>query len=482
MQSGSADEALFREVNRNVALLKEFQAWLNGRGIRATFTTPEDLRRCVAEALHDWRRRHPDREPAQPPTPRPADPSGYLRDLLDKTAHIDIRGLSVGTGQAHRFPIEQLFISLTTTPVPGQPATTSTGRRGQHRDREAEIGLEERHASVPLHEAMQNDRLIVVGDPGSGKTTFVRRVAHALCETELGHVPQAARERLGIRDRTFPVLVRLSDLAQHLAKLEHAVPPPGTPDAPAWLPHYLGAASDDNGWSLGPDFFRQQLEAGLCTVLLDGLDEAPQRMVRERISRLIQNAARSYGRCRFVVTSRPAAYTGETVLPGFAHANISPLEDETVTRFLTGWCAALCGEGSDAAREHLSELLEAVRGEEPIDETRANYTTKPGHPTPVGIYPLGNTPDGICDMAGNVWEWCADGFAEYTGTPQSNPHAASEASRRVFRGGSWAGGAGSSRSACRSASEPEYRHDSLGFRVAAVPLSPVPRVDPWSGG
>ena len=51
MQNGSADEALFREVNRNVALLKEFKAWLNGRGIRATFTTPEDLRRCVAEAL-----------------------------------------------------------------------------------------------------------------------------------------------------------------------------------------------------------------------------------------------------------------------------------------------------------------------------------------------------------------------------------------------------------------------------------------------
>ena len=102
-----------------MALLKDFKAWINGRGIRATFTTPEDLRRCVAEALNDWRNRHSTDGLSIPP---PADPSRYLLDLLDKTAYIDIRGLSVGTGQAHRFPIEQLFISLTTTAVAGQPA------------------------------------------------------------------------------------------------------------------------------------------------------------------------------------------------------------------------------------------------------------------------------------------------------------------------------------------------------------------------
>lgn len=363
MQNGSANEVLFREVNRNVALLKEFKAWLNARGIRAAFTTPEDLRRCVAEALYDWRQRHLDIGSA---VPLPADPSRYLLDLLDKTAYIDIRGLSVGTGQAHRFPIEQLFMSLTTAVGP-----KAEGRRGKLRDHDAKTDMEQ-HGSVLLQQAMQNDRLIIVGDPGSGKTTFVRRVAHALCETELGGVPQAARDRLGILDRTFPVLVRLSELAQHLANENHSVPPPGASDAATWLPHYLGVTSLDNGCSIGIDFFRQQLEAGVCTILLDGMDEAPDRMMRQRISRLIQNAERAYRGCRFVVTSRPATYIGEAVLPGFVQATISPLPDEMVVKFLTEWCAALYGERGDASRAHLTELLEAVRARPEIHRMARN--------------------------------------------------------------------------------------------------------------
>ncbi len=44
---------------------------------------------------------------------RAATPRPISATCWSKTSHIDIRGLSVGTGKAHRFPIEELFISLT---------------------------------------------------------------------------------------------------------------------------------------------------------------------------------------------------------------------------------------------------------------------------------------------------------------------------------------------------------------------------------
>ena len=59
---------------------------------------------------------------------------------------------------------------------------------------------------------------------------------------------------------------------------------------------------------------------------------------------------------------------------------------------------------------------------------------------PVCAKPAGNTPQGLCDMAGNVWQWMEDSFhADYEGAPADGSAwlQGGARGRRVARGGSW---------------------------------------------
>ena len=90
--------------------------------------------------------------------------------------------------------------------------------------------------------------------------------------------------------------------------------------------------------------------------------------------------------------------------------------------------------------------------EEPTDK-RANYDSKVGHTTPVGAYPAGATPEGLMDMAGNVWEWCANEWTK--GSPA-----------RVLRGGAWLALPRYVACANRNDIQPDDRGSGIGFRCA----------------
>lgn len=100
-------------------------------------------------------------------------------------------------------------------------------------------------------------------------------------------------------------------------------------------------------------------------------------------------------------------------------------------------------------------------GKNTVDESeilrRANTTeSRIAHTTPVYMYPLGRTARGICDMAGNVWEWQAN-FRD------------KEHEGLAMRGGSWFDDLGGACVAVGRNRAPDHYWLFAGFRVIAIP-------------
>lgn len=128
-------------------------------------------------------------------------------------------------------------------------------------------------------------------------------------------------------------------------------------------------------------------------------------------------------------------------------------------------------------------------GDQPPDETRLNgcgaecaawatehgmtletmYPGDDGFPAtaPVGSFVKGASDRGVLDLAGNVWEWTADWYAEYTPEDQVDPTGAKEGTQRVARGGAFNGSMVAwAKPSWRWKSDPGTYNHAIGFRCA----------------
>ncbi|MBN1922335.1 MAG: SUMF1/EgtB/PvdO family nonheme iron enzyme, partial [Anaerolineae bacterium] len=175
----------------------------------------------------------------------------------------------------------------------------------------------------------------LLGDPGGGKSTFLRQLTSWVATAQLG---QSDNPPPGDMGALLPIFVTLRDLTPELATLDPETLPAHRRQAT--LAHLLrDRILADLERLDAPDFapgLQDKLSSGCCLLLLDGLDEVPPAL-RARVRVVIQAAIKQYAPARVLVTCRIRSYVDTAELSGFAEHILAPFDSDKIRRFVKFW-------------------------------------------------------------------------------------------------------------------------------------------------
>ena len=189
--------------------------------------------------------------------------------------------------------------------------------------------------SLPVWDAVRaTPRVVLLGDPGAGKSTFARKMLGLQAAVMLKQCDPFP----GFAEDLLPVLIVLRELTVNLdwQKLERL---PAETQKKGLLDHihqHLVKDLKRTSAEASTGLIQQALENGKVLLVLDGLDEVPQSL-RKAVRQLVGALLSEYHIERLIITSRIRSYVGSAVFENIQTFTIRVFDEEKIRGFVKAW-------------------------------------------------------------------------------------------------------------------------------------------------
>jgi predicted NACHT family NTPase len=240
----------------------------------------------------------------------------YLKDIVFQHRNFDVKGLS--TQATFTLELEHVFVDLSVAPIAPHEASADMIRKLPPELREGRRQVWDFLEGVGDGTA----KLVLLGAPGSGKTTLVKHIALTFAH---GRSPKANLRA----SRNLPILLFLREHAEAI-----------TNEANAKLSELVAEyQKEERQIDIPAVWFDTQLKRGRCVVMLDGLDEVADPEARRKVALWADRQMSIHGGNRFVITSRPHGYR-DNPLGSVNVLEVRPFTSDQVRDFVHRWYVA----------------------------------------------------------------------------------------------------------------------------------------------